>query len=453
MSEEYIKSLVQKSKKAQEVLETYSQEQVDAIVRRFARIVFDEAEPLARMAADETRMGVYEDKVKKNQGKARIIWNSLKGKKSVGVLRRIPEEGIIEVAKPMGVVGAVTPCTNPIVTPMCNAMFAVKGRNSIIVSPHPRGKKCATRVAELYRQALKELGAPEDVVQVIEEPTVELTNLLMKAVDVVIATGGMGMVRAAYSSGKPSFGVGAGNVQCIIDEGMDSGEVAEKVIDGRCFDNGIICSGEQTIIVNEKEYDQVLQAFVDKGAAYFDDPQTVEKFRSALFQNDIMNKDVVGQSVAAIAAISGVAVPEGTRVIILKADDYGERDLLSKEKMCPVISAYPCRDFAHGVEIAYANLKVEGMGHSVSIHSNNQQNLEYAGNRLPVSRLLVNQICSTMNGGAFVNGLSPTTTLGCGSWGNNSISENLSYRHLFNVSRIATVIPGKTQPSDEEIWG
>lgn len=448
-----ISSLMAKARSAQKVLETYSQEQVDELVKVMAKVIYDNAEVLAKMAVEETRMGVYEDKVLKNKGKARIIWHHLKGKKSVGILRYLEEEGLVEIAKPMGVVGAVTPCTNPIVTPMCNAMFAVKGRNAIIIAPHPRGKKAAMFIAGLYNEAFAKLGAPEYIFQVIEEPTIELTSLLMKAVDVVIATGGMAMVKSAYSSGKPSFGVGAGNVQCIIDQGINVQETVPKIIAGRVFDNGIICSGEQTIIVHEDDYRPIIAEFVKNGAYYTEDALEIGKLRQTIFPDGEMSKYAVGQPVAKIAEMAGMSLPQGTKLILVKAEGYGEKDLFSKEKMCPVISAYSYKTWEEGVAIALANLEVEGKGHSCAIHSNSKENIEYAGMVLPVCRVLVNQICATMNGGSFFNGLSPTTTLGCGSWGNNSISENLTYTHLFNRARIAYVKPGGVQPSDDEIWG
>lgn len=451
--EQQILDLVERSRAAQKVLETYDQKKTDEIVRMFAKVVFDNADPLAKMAVEETRMGVYEDKIKKNQGKARIIWSGLKGKKSMGILRRIEEEGLVEVAKPMGVVGAITPCTNPIVTPMCNAMFAVKGKNTVIVAPHPRGKKCAAHMKKLYDAELEKMGVPKDIFLVIEEPTIELTGMLMKAVDVVIATGGMGMVRAAYSSGKPSFGVGAGNVQCIIDKGYDLSVCVPKMIAGRIFDNGIICSGEQTAIVHKSQYAAMVEEFKKNGAYYTEDKAEIDRLREVIFPDGVISKYVVGQSVKRIAELAKINIPEGTKVILIKAPKYGKDDLLSKEKMCPVMTTYAYSDWKEAVNIALSNLEFEGKGHSVSIHSNNKENIEYAALTLPVSRILINQICSTMNGGAFVNGLSPTTTLGCGSWGNNSISENLSYKHLINVSRIAYAIPDKTQPSDSEIWG
>jgi len=398
-------------------------------------------------------MGVYEDKVAKNKGKARIIWHSLKDKKSVGILRHIEEEGIIETAKPMGVVGAVTPCTNPVVTPMCNAMFAVKGGNAIIIAPHPRGKKVALRLKELFCAEFAKQNAPEDIFQVIAEPTLELTNELMKEADVVIATGGMGMVKSAYSSGKPSYGVGAGNVQCLIDRDADFAAAVPKVIAGRIFDNGIICSAEQSVIVHKDDYRAVIGEFVKNGAYYAESEAETAGLREALFPGGAMNKDLVGQPIAKTAEAAGITIPAGTKLIIVKAAGRGGGDLLDKEKMCPVIAAYTYDTWEGAVAIAQANLETEGKGHSCALHSNNRENIEYAGATLPVSRVVVNQICATMNGGSFMNGLSPTTTLGCGSWGNNSISENLTYTHLFNKTRIAYVKPGAATPSDEEIWG
>jgi succinate-semialdehyde dehydrogenase len=448
-----INELIEKSKAAQKVIASYSQEKIDSVVRVMARVVYDNAELLAKMAADESRMGVYEDKVNKCKGKARILWSGLKGKKSVGILEIDKAAGIALVAKPMGVIGAATPCTNPVVTPMCNAMFAVKGGNTIIIAPHPRSKLCAKKLAELYYAEFDKLGVPRDIFLVIEEPTIELTAQLMKAVDVVIATGGAGMVKSAYSSGKPSFGVGPGNVQGLIDDDVNFEEAAKKMIASRIFDNGIICSGTQTIITEKKNYAKVMEAFKKNGAWYVDDPKIVDAFRKALFPNGEVNKYSVGQSVEAVGKLAGVEIPAGTKAVILKPEKYGRADLLSKEKMCPVMTAYEADSWEQIVDIAHENLLFEGAGHSVDVQSNNNDHIEYAGLKLPVSRVLVNQICATMNGGSFMNSLSPTTTLGCGSWGNNSISENLSYYHLFNKSRIAWVKEGGKQPDDSEIWG
>jgi len=448
-----IRELAEKSRKAGSVFARADQREVDAVVRGIAKYVFDNAEILAEMAVTETGMGVYADKVLKNKGKSMIIWNALKGRKSIGVLRHIDEENITEIAKPMGAVAAVTPCTNPIVTPMCNAMFALKGGNTVIVSPHPRAKGCAMFLDAAFRSVIKSLGIPEDIYQTVPEPTVGLTSELMAACDVVIATGGMAMVKAAYSSGKPSFGVGAGNVQCIFDRNIDFAAAVKKAVAGRIFDNGIICSGEQSIIAPADCYDEIIGLFIGNGAYYVDDPELVKSMGERLFHGGVIEKTAVGQSAARIAEIAGINVPEGTRLIIVKPKTYGSGSVWSREKMFPVMSAYGYGTWEEAADIAAANLSVEGIGHSVAIHSDSKANIEYAGLRLPVSRILVNQICSTQNGGAFINGLNPTTTLGCGSWGNNSISENLFYTHLLNVSRIAGVKPDWRQPEDCEIWG
>jgi len=448
-----ITEYVDMARKAQKELAGFSQGQIDTIVKAIARVVYDNAEEYARMAVEETRMGAYEDKVLKNEGKARIIWNGLKGKKSIGILRVLEDEGLTEVAKPMGVIAAVTPCTNPIVTPMANSMFAIKSGNAVIVAPHPRAKKCAMHLNDVFRKIIRDLGAPEDIYQTLPNPSNEQTQELMRSCDVVIATGGMAMVKAAYTSGKPSYGVGAGNVQCIFDRDVDYSEAVPKVITGRTFDNGIICSAEQTIIAPKDKYDEIIGEFVRNGAYYIDDPDLVKSIGEKLFPGGVIAKEAVGQPIERIAEIAGISIPEGTKLIIVKPEVYGKSCIWSKEKMFSVMSAYVYENWNEAVEIAIANLETEGIGHSVSIHSNNREHVEYAGLALPVSRILINQICATQNGGSFTNSLSPTTTLGCGSWGNNSISENLFYTHLYNVSRIACVKPNWSQPSDETIWG
>ena len=448
----YIDELIKRAKEAQSKFEEFSQEEVDKVVKAIAQVVYTRAEELAKMAIEETGMGVYDDKVLKNKGKSKLIWNNLKGKKSVGVIDEDREKALIMVAKPMGVVAAVTPCTNPIVTPMCNAMFALKGRNAIVIAPHPRAKKCAKYIVELFNENISKLGAPENLIQVIEEPSIELTSELMKSVDVVVATGGMGMVKSAYSSGKPAYGVGAGNVQCIIDREVDIKEVVPKIITGRTFDNGIICSGEQSVIVPKEKYTEIIEEFKANGTYYVEDEETVEKFAKVIFPEGSINGKIVGQSVQFIAELAEVKVPKDTKVIMLKARGKGHKDILCKEKMCPVMVAFEYEDFEEAVDIAQSNLNVEGRGHSCAIHSNNKEHITYAGNKLTISRLVVNQPSSTSAGGSLYNGFAPTTTLGCGSWGNNSISENLDYKHLINLSRIGFYNSEAKVPKDEEIW-
>jgi len=449
-----IQQLVARARIAQAAFELFSQEQVDAIVRGIGKYVYDNAEMLARMAVDETGIGVYEDKILKNKGKARIIWNSLKDKKSRGIIGEDPEANMVFVAKPMGVVAAVTPVTNPIVTPMCNAMFAIKTGNAVIFAPHPKAEKCTDLLTREFMNVVKSHGGPDHLIQMVRNGSIETTQELMKAVDVIVATGGPAMVKSAYSSGKPSFGVGAGNVPVIIDTDADLNDAAAKIVMGASFDNGIICSHEQFVLAPQAKYDAVVQAFLATGKVWYtEDEATIQRFRDAVFPGGRLNKDVVGKSCREVGALAGVDVPETARIILLPAKGAGTDDVLAKEKLCPVVAILPYETFKEAVAKAKANLLVEGAGHSAGVHSNNEANIRAAGVELPVSRLVVNQACSFTAGGSLTNGFAATTTLGCGSWGGNSISENLDYKHLMNVSRIGKVITHKKPPTDAEIWG
>lgn len=449
----YIDDLIIKSRAAQKEFEKFNQEDVDKVVKAIGKVIYDNAEELARLAVEETGMGVYEDKVAKNKGKAKTIWNDLKDKKSVGIIDRDESAGIIKVAKPIGVVAAIMPTTNPIVTVMSNSMFALKGRNAIIIAPHPRAKGCNSHTVKLINEAIKRYNVPVNLVQIIEEPSIELTNELMQAADVVIATGGSAMVKAAYSSGKPSYGVGPGNVQCIIDREIDVKDTVTKIITGRKFDNGIICSGEQSVIAHEDDYDLIIKEFQDNNCYYIQDPEEKEAIRKALFPDGkMMNRDAVGQSPYKLGQLAGILIPEDTKVILVEADGIGKEDLICKEKMCPVLATFRYKSFEEAVKIAQTNLEYEGKGHTAGIYSNNNDHIEYAGDKLTVSRLVVNEPTSITAGGSLYNGLAPTTTLGCGTWGNNSISENFTYKHMINVSRISYSIKNKIVPTDEEIW-
>ncbi|HEY8521594.1 MAG TPA: aldehyde dehydrogenase family protein [Gammaproteobacteria bacterium] len=448
-----IRDLVAKARAAQAIYETFSQEQVDAIVRDIAKYVYDNAEPLAKMAVEETGIGRYEDKILKNKGKARVIWNNLKGKKSRGIIGEDPENNLILVAKPMGVVGAVTPVTNPIVTPMCNGMFALKTGNAVIFAPHPKAQKCTEHLTAEFMRIVKSHGGPDNLIQCVRNGSVEKTQELMRSVDVVVATGGPGMVKAAYSSGKPSYGVGAGNVPVIIDRGVDLKDAVEKIVTGAAFDNGIICSHEQFVLTPEETYQQTIDQFLATGKVWYtDDEAAVQKLREVVFPDGHINKDVVGKSAREVGKMAGLDVPESARIILIPAKGAGEADVLAKEKLCPVVAILPYKTFDEAIAKAKANLLVEGAGHSAALHSNDEEHIRAAGVALPISRLVVNQPSSLTAGGSLTNGFAPTTTLGCGSWGGNSISENLDYRHLMNVSRIGKVITNKKVPTDEEIF-
>jgi succinate-semialdehyde dehydrogenase len=303
-----VQQLVARARVAQAKFESFSQEQVDAIVKGVGKYVYDNAEMLARMAVDETGIGVYEDKILKNKGKARIIWNSLKNKKSRGIIGEEPDTNLLFVAKPMGVVGAVTPITNPIVTPMCNAMFALKTGNAVIFAPHPKAEQCTELLTREFMKVVKAHGGPDHLVQTITNGSVEMTQELMKAVDVVVATGGAAMVKSAYSSGKPSFGVGAGNVPVIIDRDVNLKDAVDKIVAGASFDNGIICSHEQFVLTPQEQYRDVIKLFEATGKVWFtDDADKVQKLREVVFPGGRLNKDVVGRSPKDIGAMAGVS--------------------------------------------------------------------------------------------------------------------------------------------------
>lgn len=454
IAQQYIDQYIDRARAAQQAFEKMSQEEVDKAVMVIGKVVNDNAQMLAELAVEETGMGNIPDKVAKNQSKARIIWNSLKGKKSRGILNRDEATGITEIAKPMGVVAAITPCTNPIVTPMSNAMFALKCGNAIIITPHHKAVKCSGLTVELINQELKKIGMPDNLVQILEQQSRENTRALISSADVVIATGGMGMVKAAYSSGKPALGVGAGNVQSIIDRDADLEDAVSKIVAGRIFDNGIICSGEQSIICPDDKYEEIMKILQEKNGAYVVKTDAEkDALRNAIFdEKGAMSRHAVGQPAAAIGKLAKIDMPEDTKVIVALADGSGHDDILAKEKICPVLAAYKYNDFKEAVEIARENLEAEGKGHSVSVHSNNKENIEYVGKELCVSRFVINQICASSSGGSFFNGLNPTNTLGCGSWGHNSISENLTFKHLMNVSRIAYFMKDNHVPTEEELW-
>ena len=352
-----VHQLVRRARGAQAVFEQFPQERVDAIVRDFAKYVYDNAELVAGMAHKETGLGVYDDKVLKAKGKARVIWNNLKGKKSRGIIGEDDEQNLVLIAKPMGVVGAVCPVTNPIVTPMCNAMFALKAGNAIIFAPHPKADDLTWFLTKEYQRIVRKHGGPDHLVQTVRHGSVETTQALMKAVDVVVATGGGAMVKSAYSSGKPSYGVGAGNVPVVIDRGVDLEDAAEKITAGAAFDNGIIRSHEQFVLAPREQYKDTIAAFVKTGAVWFTDDETkVEKLRQVVFPNGHLNKDVVGRSAQEIGKRAGIDIPSSAKIILIPARGAGRDDVLAKEKLCPVVAILPYGSFDEAVEKAKANL-------------------------------------------------------------------------------------------------
>lgn len=458
-AQKYVDELVARSKAAQKKIRNYNQKQVDRLVRICGKTIYDHAEELAAEAVEEGGLGNAADKIGKMKNSTSVAYQFLKDKKTVGIIGYDEELHIADVAKPIGVIGCLIPSTNPTSTVGGNGMYALKCRDSIIFSVHPRTKNVSVKAVNLVREALKAAGEPEDLFIVIEEPSMESTNALMQKADVVVATGGPAMVKAAYSSGRPSYGVGQGNVQVIIDEDCqeDYEYIAKETVNSRCRDNGLPCTGEQFIAFPLKDEEEVLAAFDKAGAYVVRDEETAAKIRNGLFQLTPKGKYAfnicnVGQDVYKIAKNIGIEIPEGKKSILVKVKSVGKEELLCKEKLCPVEACMGYNTFDEGMEYITKNLEMEGMGHSAVIYSHNEEHIERAGIELPVSRLIVNACGSTAGGNTLANGLAPTMSLGCGSWGNNSISENLSYKHLMNVTKIAYKIEDAVIPSNEEIW-
>ncbi len=448
-----VKEIVARGKKAQEKFAFATQEQADAAAHAVLKVVYDNQVELGTMAFEETRMGDLNDKIAKCKNKSSQIWHSIKNEKSVGIINRDEEKKIIEIAKPMGVVASIVPSTNPVVTPMSNAAFSLKTRNAVVFAPHPRAVKLTAHLVTLFRAELAKLGLPEDLVQAVSEVSLETTTSLMAEADVIVATGGMGMVKSAYSSGKPAYGVGAGNVQVIVDTDADLADAAKKILQGRRFDNGLICLGEQTIFVQEEQMAQFIDEFNKVGGYYVTDATEVEKLREGVFPGQgPISRDIVGQNAMKVAELSGIEVPEGTLVIAATASGLGHADVLCREKMCPVLNIMSYKTFEEGVAMMVENLAAEGIGHSVGVHSNNDEHIEYVGTQCCVSRCIVNQPTGTTGGGSPTNGFVPTTTLGCGSWGNNSFSGNLNYTHLMNITRIGYLKSESYLPDPALAW-
>ncbi|NMA55239.1 MAG: aldehyde dehydrogenase family protein [Firmicutes bacterium] len=448
-----LKVLLENSRVALKKMEKCTQEEVDLMCRVINKAVVDNAEELAQMAVEETGMGNVQSKIDKNKTMGAGVWLTMKNKKSMGIIKRDQEKGLLYVAHPKGVIASVSPTTNPTITPLGNAMLAIKGRNTIIVSPHPRAQKTTGKTIEYMNKALAAIDAPEHVIQMVHDPSIEATQELMAAADVIVATGGMGMVKAAYSSGKPALGVGQGNVQAIIDQDYDNLDLAAQfIMIGRTFDNGVICACNQSAIVPESRKDEIVKAFEQHGAYYVENEKEVEKVRAALFEpNGRPHIDVIGKTAAEIARKAGIDIPEGTTALLVATQARGSADVLCGEKLCPVLILTTYTEFEEAVKIARTNLLYQGAGHSACIFSNNDDKIEQVGMELPVGRLLVNVPGIAAGGGGLFTHLNPTPSLGTGSWGGNSISENLTYEHLLNIATIAYPREGKP-PTDEEIW-
>ena len=437
---EALEATIARVKAAQRVFATYTQEQVDKIFKAAAIAANQARIPLAKMAVEETGMGVVEDKVIKNNYAAEYIYNAYKNTKTCGVIEEDKAYGVKKIAEPLGVIAAVIPTTNPTSTAIFKTMIALKTRNAIIISPHPRAKKSTIAAAKVVLDAAVKAGAPEGIIEWVDVPSLEMTNLLMKEADIILATGGPGMVKAAYSSGKPALGVGAGNTPAIIDDTADIVLAVNSIIHSKTFDNGMICASEQSVIVHKNVYDAVKTEFAERGC-YFLNPEETEKVRKTIIINGALNAKIVGQKAVKIAELADVKVPEGTKILIGEVESVELSEEFAHEKLSPVLAMYKAEDIQDAFSKAERLIADGGYGHTSSIYLNavtERAKLDEFAARMKTCRILVNTPSSQGGIGDLYNfKLAPSLTLGCGSWGGNSVSENVGVKHLINIKTVA----------------
>ena len=427
-------------REAQKKFATYTQEQVDKIFLAAATAANQARIPLAKMAVEETGMGVVEDKVIKNHFASEYIYNTYRNTKTCGVIEEDKVYGTMKIAEPIGVIAAVIPTTNPTSTAIFKTLISLKTRNGIIISPHPRAKKSTIEAAKIVLEAAVAAGAPEDIISWIDVPSLELTNMLMQEADIILATGGPGMVKAAYSSGKPALGVGAGNTPAIIDDSADILLAVNSIIHSKTFDNGMICASEQSVIATRKVYAKVKKEFKARGC-YFLSPEETEKVRKTIIINGALNARIVGQKPVRIAALAGVEVPENTKILIGEVESVDISEEFAHEKLSPVLAMYKAKDFDEAIEKAEQLIADGGYGHTSSLYIdavNEREKIDKFAARMKTCRILVNTPSSQGGIGDLYNfKLLPSLTLGCGSWGGNSVSENVGVKHLLNIKTVA----------------
>ena len=437
---ESLQKTIEKVKEAQREFSKFSQEKVDEIFKASAIAANQARIPLAKMAVEETGMGVVEDKVIKNHYASEYIYNKYKNEKTCGVVEEDEQYGIKKVLEPIGVIGAVIPTTNPTSTAIFKALICLKTRNGIIISPHPRAKKSTIEAAKIVLEAAVKACAPEGIIAWIDVPSLELTNMLMQSVDTILATGGPGMVKSAYSSGKPALGVGAGNTPAIIDESADIELAVNSIIHSKTFDNGMICASEQSVILVDKMYDKAKAEFVKRGC-YVLNEEEKEKVRKTIIINGALNAKIVGQSAYKIAKLAGVDVPENTKILIGEVASVDISEEFAHEKLSPVLAMYYAKDFDEAIEKAQRLIKDGGLGHTSSLFIDTlheKEKIEKFYNNMKTCRVLINTPASQGGIGDLYNfKLVPSLTLGCGSWGGNSVSENVGIKQLVNIKTVA----------------
>ncbi|WP_027415024.1 acetaldehyde dehydrogenase (acetylating) [Aneurinibacillus terranovensis] len=446
-----MREAVKRSKEAQLKFVEFSQEQVDRIVKSVADSAYRQSESLARLAVEETGMGVVEHKKIKNELCSRDVYQSIKDEKTVGVIRKDHEKKVIEIAYPFGVIAGIIPTTNPTSTAIFKTLISLKSRNAIVVSPHPSAVKCTVEALKICSKAAVEAGAPEGLIGWITKPTMETTIELMKHKDVhlILATGGGGLVRAAYSSGKPAYGVGPGNVPVYIEKTANVKNAVKMIVDSKTFDNGTICASEQAIVVDQNIKTMTIRELKNNGAYFLNE---VEKTKLENVISPIkgrLNPAIVGRSTKTIAKMAGFDIPEGTRLLIAEEDRIGKDTPFSIEKLAPIFALYTANSVQEAKKICIELLDLGGRGHSFAIHTTDERVVQTFGIEMPVSRILVNTLSSIGAAGA-TTGLTPSMTLGCGSYGGNITSDNITARHLINVKRVAYGIRDVSIPNPSQ---
>ncbi len=454
-SRQAIEPLMRRARAAQTEFEACGQARVDEAVRAIAWSLYkpEHARELAGLAVADTKLGNVADKIVKKQRKTFGTLRDLLRVKTVGIVEEDPAAGIVKYAKPLGVVAAVTPSTNPGATPVNKAMMAIKGRNAVVIAPSPLGYRTTAKAVEWMREGLAQTGLPPDLVQILPAPvTKELTQALMEAVELVVVTGSQDNVRRAYSSGTPAIGVGTGNVPVIIDETADLRAAAQKIAASKTFDNSTSCSSENSVVIVDAVYDRAIAALTQAGA-YLCPPSKKETVEATLWQGGKLNRHLIAQDAAVLAQAFGLpAEAEKARFFLVEETGIGKGYPLSSEKLSLVLTVYRAKDFAEAKDIVRRILDHQGRGHSCGLHTKNMDRARELAADLDVVRVLVNFAHTFGNGGGFDSGLNFTLSMGCGSWQKNSISENLNYKHFLNITHLVTPIP-EDKPSEEELFG
>jgi sulfoacetaldehyde dehydrogenase len=455
-AKEEIGKLVERSRIAQKQIENYTQEQVDELIRAMVWCVARPgvAEEIAQFTVDETQLGNYDGKYLKIQRKTRATLMDIIHDKSVGILEEDKERAIVKIAKPMGVIGALSPSTNPEATPVIKAIHAIKGRNSIIVAPHPRAKLTNKKICDLMRSAIEACGAPADLVQGIEIPSLDLTNELMAQCDRVLATGGGAMVTAAYSSGTPALGVGVGNAVITVDETADLDDAAEKIRISKTLDFAASCSSDNSVILINEIYENMMSKLKEKGGYLVNDEEK-EKLKNTLWDDEgHINTAMVAQPAEKIASMADIKIPEGTQFYIVPESGWGKEHPFSGEKMSVIMALYRADNIDHAIELTNNIQAYQGQGHSCGIYSNSDDNIMKLANSTKTSRVMVNQPQAASNSGNLWNGMRQTFSLGCGSWGGNGTNNNISWRDLINETWVSKPLSqSKELMSDEDLFG